>query len=108
MDMLTDWVDRLEQRRHAMKLNQEQMAERIGVTVGAYNHWVSRKRVPDKLDMFEKIAAAIDRSPAWLLYGAYATASSDPISRALKAMENMSPEDRALAAALIDQVAKKK
>jgi hypothetical protein len=45
------------------------MAKRCGVDYSANSHWVNRRRVPDKIATFERIAAAIRRHPAWLLFG---------------------------------------
>jgi len=66
-----DWVDRMEAKRKLLGLTQDDLAEKLSVTVGAYQHWLSRRRVPDKLDVFEAIAKALKMSPSFLLYGVY-------------------------------------
>lgn len=53
-----------------MRMTRGDMAKLCGVDYSAaYSHWVNRRRVPDKIATFERIAAAIKRHPAWLLFG---------------------------------------
>ena len=66
-----DWVDRMEARRKHLGLTQDELAEKLSVTVGAYQHWLSHRRTPDKLEMFEAIAKALKIAPSFLLYGVH-------------------------------------
>lgn len=64
-----DWVDRARARKKELGLSFEELAERIGVTAGAVNHWFNRRREPDTLQLFERIAAALGWSLQDLLHG---------------------------------------
>lgn len=68
-----NWRDRFKHRfdhlKRTQRLTQEKLGEMLGVTQGTVGHWIHRRRTPDTLEMYEKLAAALQVHPAWLLYG---------------------------------------
>lgn len=62
-----DWVDRAKNRAKTLKLSYEKIAERAGVTTGAVGHWLARRREPDTLETFEKLAKALEMPLSELL-----------------------------------------
>jgi transcriptional regulator with XRE-family HTH domain len=64
-----DWTERMEQRRQAMGFTQERLSEKLGITVGAYQHWLSGRRRPKTVDTFTRIAEVLHCSTPWLMFG---------------------------------------
>ena len=96
------WTDRLELQRARLGLTQDQMAERIGVTPGAYRHWLAGIRAPDSLDKFDAIALAAGCSPAWLVYGAFDPDQDSAICHVVEVMQERSEYEKGQIAQLID------
>ncbi len=51
-----------------LKMTQEMLANKVGVTRGAITHYLSERRVPP-LKQFQKLATILKVDPAWLQYG---------------------------------------
>jgi transcriptional regulator with XRE-family HTH domain len=58
---------------------QDSLSEVLGVTQGGLQHWLAGSRQPS-LDQINKIAAALDASPAWLTHGVDSDDSLDGLS----------------------------
>lgn len=79
------WLTRMKQRLDELKLRQEDLAQRIGITRSAVCHYLSGRRVP-ALKQMEKIAVALECEPVWLQYGitkdAVPPSQTAPVTRA--------------------------
>lgn len=62
------WTTRLKERMKALKMTQEMLANKLGITRGAIGHYLSGRRSPP-MEHFEKLASVLKTSPAWLQYG---------------------------------------
>ena len=84
---MAQWRQRVEQRRKLLGITQEELSERIGVTLGAYGHWIHGRREPD-LETFDALAAELQCPVSWLVYGV--EASDNPKTRhLLEVMEQL-------------------
>lgn len=66
--MNTSWADRAKSRMHAQGITQRALAAALSCTRGAVGHYLAGRRMPS-LQQLELLAAALEVSPAWLLYG---------------------------------------
>lgn len=63
------WRQRMQRRRKLIGLNQNQLAEKLGLSQGTITHWETGKREPEDLATFEALAKALEMHPAELIYG---------------------------------------
>jgi SOS-response transcriptional repressor LexA len=68
MKTMQNWSTRLKDRMKALKMTQEILAGKMGVTRGAITHYLSERRTPSLLQ-FKKLSAVLKTDPAWLQYG---------------------------------------
>lgn len=61
-----DFKDKIKRRMRELKVSQETLGERVGVTQGAINHWLSGKREMDVATLLV-ISAALDTDAASFL-----------------------------------------
>lgn len=101
-----DWRKRMEQRRKELKLTQEQMAERMGMTLASWGHWAHGRREPD-LRTFERIAAALECNGAWLVFGVQEP-SDQRTAHVLEVMERLPDYKREVLAQVADSLLEKK
>lgn len=73
-----DWIDRLKDHLKKRGLRQQDLADRLEMTYQGVNHWFTRKRVPDTIEQFERIAKAAECSVSWMLFG---VGPEEPITR---------------------------
>jgi SOS-response transcriptional repressor LexA len=66
--MTNNWADRIKDRMDTLKLTQESLARKMGVTQSAITHYLTGRRVPP-LKQFHNLATVLDVSPAWLQFG---------------------------------------
>jgi transcriptional regulator with XRE-family HTH domain len=83
-----EWHQRVKRRRQELGLNQQQLADRIGVEQSAVSHWETGKRVPVHLSQFDRIAKALECSTAWLLFGV-TTPKDQRVAHVLEVMEKL-------------------
>lgn len=105
--MQEDWIDRL--GRHIKgKLTQQDLAARLGMTYQAVNHWFNRRRTPDTLEQFERIAEAAECSPAWMLFG---VGPEEPVTsedlQLAKVIRQLPPGDKRAAMELLRSLIKR-
>jgi len=65
---MQNWSTRLKDRMKALKMTQEVLASKMGVTRGAITHYLSERRTPS-LQQFKKLSAVLKTDPVWLQYG---------------------------------------
>ena len=63
---------------------QDSLSEVLGVTQGGLQHWLAGSRQPS-LDQINKIAVALDASPAWITHGIDSNDSIDGLSDVARA-----------------------
>ncbi len=63
------WQQRMRRRRKQIGLNQNQLAEKLGLSQGTITHWETGRREPEDIRTFEALAKALDMHPAELIYG---------------------------------------
>jgi len=68
MKTMHNWSTRLKERMKALKMTQEILASKMGITRGAITHYLSERRTPSLLQ-FKKLSAVLKTNPAWLQYG---------------------------------------
>ena len=66
---MEDWIDRLNKHMEEREITQQELSRRLDMTYQAINHWFRRRRSPDTLEQFERIAEAAGCSVAWMLFG---------------------------------------
>jgi SOS-response transcriptional repressor LexA len=66
--MINNWTERIRERMEILRLTQEVLASKIGVTQSAITHYLTGRRVPP-LRQFQKLAAVLEVDPAWLQFG---------------------------------------
>jgi SOS-response transcriptional repressor LexA len=66
--MINNWTSRIKERMDILRLTQESLAQKIGVTQSAITHYLSGRRVPP-LKQFHKLAVVLEVDPAWLQFG---------------------------------------
>lgn len=65
---MNTWVVRIKSRMKELKMTQEELANKMGITRGAVTHYLAGRRVPP-LRQFQKLAAILKADPAWLQFG---------------------------------------
>ena len=65
------WRDRMKTRLVELKgvVTREQLAEAVGVTVQSLSNWLNGHREPRSLDDWQRLAEALQVTPAWLCFG---------------------------------------
>lgn len=66
--MATSWMERARTLMQSRGISQEALAVSISCTRGAVGHYLNGRRSPS-LEQMNRIAAALQADPAWLLFG---------------------------------------
>ena len=77
---MQNWSTRLKDRMKALKMTQEVLASKMGVTRGAITHYLSERRTPS-LQQFKKLSAVLKTDPVWLQYGLSTNQEPKPKSK---------------------------
>jgi SOS-response transcriptional repressor LexA len=85
LEKIEGWQDRIKERLVALGMNQETLANKIGVTRSAITHYLAGRRAPS-LGQFVKIAKALEVNPGWLQYGPSHEIPTSKISTFLSAL----------------------
>lgn len=97
-----DWIDRLSAHMKRKGISQQLLATRLNMTYPGVNHWFRRRRSPDTLNQFQRIAEAAECSPAWMLYG---VGPEEPMTREdlllVQLIRQLPPGDKSVAETIL-------
>lgn len=100
------WVDRLRDRKRELGLTDQEIGDKCGVTKQAVGHWLNGRRGESITALqIDRLAAAIGRHPAWLLYGVDPVHMDAQVREARRLIEAMAPEQRAQAISVLRALA---
>lgn len=77
---MENWRERVKRTMRDKKITQETIAEKLGVSQGTINHWLSGRRTPG-VHQVSRLAEILNVSPAWLHYGEDSNVEPGPIIR---------------------------
>lgn len=89
--------------RKGRKLNQQQMADVIGIHVNSLKKYESGQAQPS-LDALKKLALAFHVSTDFLLFEEHERGPSDELKRQFEALSQFDEEDRKVAKALLESL----
>lgn len=78
------WRDRARAEMKRRGVTQDTLSERLEMTQGGLQHWLAGTRQPS-LEQINRIAAALDVSPAWLTHGVTPDSTLDGLGSAAQA-----------------------
>lgn len=91
-------MNRIRERRRALNITIKQLAEIVGVSVGAISHYETGRRAPDP-DMLSRIASALGVSVDYIL----GRDDADPSQKSEKAPEDMRAEAKKILEGMTDE-----
>jgi len=99
------WVSETLKLMRERNMTQERMADRLGITLGAFNHWMTERRKP-RYENIEQIAKILG-VPVTQLTAPNASLPTAEETKMLTDLRNLSAENQLLIEAMIRSLAKK-